>query len=81
MHNSFGDVATFLSNKMHPPTTATKMTDILNTPGVCRKLKVELAITVDSMYSFVRATYNLEGDGPLALTAYDLSMHIFLPAI
>ena len=31
---------------------------------------MELAITVDAMTPFVRATYNLEGDGLLALKAY-----------
>lgn len=46
------------------------MLKILNDAGSCRKLKVELAITVDGMMPFVQATYNLEGDGLLALTAY-----------
>ena len=35
-----------------------------------RKLKIELAITVDAMTPFLRATHNLEGDGLLALKAY-----------
>lgn len=39
-------------------------------------MKVEFAITVDSMDAFVRATYDLEGDSPLSLTAYECpSMH------
>lgn len=33
-------------------------------------MKIELAATVKAMESFVRAPYNLEGDGPLALRAY-----------
>lgn len=53
------------------------MTDILNNPGILRKLKVELAATVDAMRPFVQATYNLEGDGPLALVAYVPYMHIY----
>ena len=32
---------------------------------------VELAVTVDAGMPFVQATYNLEGDGPLALTCYE----------
>ena len=46
------------------------MLKMLNNVGTSRKLKVELAITVDGMMPFVQATYNLEGDGLLALTAY-----------
>ena len=32
---------------------------------------VELAVTVDAGMPFVQAMYNLEGDGPLALTCYE----------
>ena len=34
-------------------------------------LMVELAITIDAAMLFVKATYNLEGDGPLSLTCYE----------
>ena len=34
-------------------------------------LQVELAITVDAGEPFVKATYRLEGDGPLVLSAYE----------
>ena len=47
------------------------MTEILNNPGMRHKFKVELAVTVDAMAAFVKATYNLERDGPLALMAYE----------
>ena len=47
------------------------MTEILNNPGTCRKFKIELAVTVHAMAAFVKATYILEGDGPLALMAYE----------
>ena len=33
-------------------------------------MKIELAATVDAMEPFVKATYNLDGDGPLTLQAY-----------
>lgn len=71
MHDAFGDVCTFLGNRELPTTTTTKMTDILNSPANSRKLKIELAATVDAMHPFVRVTYNLEGDGPLSLTAHE----------
>lgn len=32
---------------------------------------MELAVVIDAGEFFVKATYNLEGDGPLALTTYD----------
>ena len=63
MHDAFGDVCTFLGNHELPTTTTTKMTDILNSSANCRKLKIELAVTVDAMDPFVKTTYNLEGDG------------------
>ena len=34
-------------------------------------LKIELAVVVDWGAIFVKATYNLEGDGPLALMCYE----------
>ena len=33
---------------------------------------MELAVTIDAGMPFVQSTYNLEGDGPLALTCYDI---------
>ena len=59
MHDAFGDVCTFLFNQELPTTTTTKMTDILNSSANSRKLKIELAVTVDAMDPFVRATYKL----------------------
>ena len=38
---------------------------------------MELAVTIDAMDPFVRATYLLEGDGPLALVAYEHLMTLF----
>ena len=35
------------------------------------QLKMELAIVVDAGGPFVKATYVLEGDGPLALQVYE----------
>lgn len=71
IHDAFGDVSTFVSNQELPAVTTTKMTNILNNAANSRKLKIELALTVDAMLPFVKATYYLEGDGPLSLTAYE----------
>ena len=71
MHDAFGDVCTFISNQELPATTTTKVKDIINNPAKSRKLKIELAVTVDSMDPFIKATYCLEGDGPLSLSAYE----------
>ena len=49
-----------------------KLLELLSDPTKSTQLQVELAITVDVGEAFVKATYNLEGDGPLALTAYEV---------
>ena len=49
-----------------PAVTASKLIDILDDQPRCRKLKMELAVTIDTMELFVKTTYNLKGDGPLA---------------
>ena len=51
LHDAFGDAVTFLSNGELPKVT---VTNILNNPATSRKLKVELAVTVDTMSIFVR---------------------------
>ena len=51
--------------------TTGKLLAILEDPPKCRKLKMELSMTVDAMEPFVKVTYTLEGDGPIALTAYE----------
>ena len=70
IHDTFGDVSSFCECSDLPTASSGKLIEILNDPPKCRKLKIELANTVDSMAPFVRTTYNLEGDGLLALTAY-----------
>lgn len=80
VHNAFGDVSQFLDNPDLPVATTSKLLRIVNDQPACRKLKLEMAITVDSMKPFVKATYLMEGDGPLAVVAYQhlslLSNHI-----
>ena len=71
IHDTFGDVSFFLRGNELPPATTGKLLAILDDPGKCRKLKMELSITVDAMDPFVKSTYILEGDGPLVLSAYE----------
>ena len=51
--------------------TIEKLLSVLRNPQEKKLLQVELAVTVDAGMPFVKATYNLEGDGTLALTCYD----------
>ena len=68
----FGDVVPFLqTNSDLAPATRAKLLSILNDPQQMCFLQVELAVTIDAGMPFVRATYNLEGDGPLALKCYE----------
>ena len=53
------------------PANKSKLVQLLSNPTQAEQLQMELAITVDVGEPFVKATYNLEGDGPLALSAYE----------
>ena len=57
MHNIFGEF--FRVNTELPAATTKKMVDVLNDPSQYRKLKMELAMTVDGMEPFVKAIYML----------------------
>ena len=70
LHDAFGDVPSFLECD-DLPASKSKLLDILNDPPNNRKLQMELAVTVDAGEPFVKATYRLEGDGPLVFTAYE----------
>ena len=50
---------------------------MLNDQPTMRKLQIEIAITIDAMEAFVKATYQLEGDGALALSAYEEICKLF----
>ena len=45
---------------------------MLQNPNVKPCLQIELAAVVDAGEAFVKATYNLEGDGPLVLRCYEI---------
>lgn len=46
---AFGDVSAFMNEPDLPPATSTKIREIINDPPKCRKLKMELAMTIDAM--------------------------------
>ena len=56
---------------LHLVPTKIRLQEILSDPAKNRKLQIELAITVDVGEAFVKATYRLEGNGPLVFTAYE----------
>ena len=67
----WGDVLPFLSeNTDVAPKSREKLLNLIRTQSC--KLLIELAVDVDAGEPFVKATYNLEGDGPLALECYDI---------
>ena len=70
----------FLNIDDIPPATSNKLLDFLNDLSTQRRLKIELAITVDSMEPFLKACFMLEGDRPLALIAYE-QIHKLFPSI
>lgn len=41
------------------------------------RLQVELAAVIDAGKQFLKATYRLEGDGPLALKCYEIVHNLF----
>ena len=53
------------------PPTRGKLLSLLSDDEEKKYLMVELAVTIDVAAPFVEATYNLEGDGPLALNCYE----------
>ena len=59
IHDTFGDVFTFLHGSGLPSAMTGKLLAILEDPPKCSKLKMELSMTVDAMEPFVKATYAL----------------------
>ena len=72
IHDGFGDVEQFIKEtKELAPATLDKVKQILSDPVKNVQLKMELAVVIDAGELFVKSTYTLEGDGPLALCAYE----------
>lgn len=69
----FGDISTFLnalSSQGVAPKSLDKLLQLLLHSS--KELMVELSVSVDAGEPFVKATYRLEGDGPLALECYEI---------
>ena len=58
--------------------TVKKLNEILIDSLKKIQLRMELAAIIDAGENFVKGTYNLEGDGPLALTTYE-ELHFHWP--
>ena len=68
----FGDIKPFLiKNSDIGPHTRPKLLSFFEDTQKLHYLKIELATVVDWGEGFVKATYNLEGDGPLVFTYYE----------
>ena len=52
------------------PKSRKKLLNLLETQS--DKLQIELAVDIDAGEPFVKGTYALEGDGPLALKCFDI---------
>ncbi len=69
----FGDVKAFLAcDEEFSAATRTKLLFIMNDATKKALLMVEMAAVVDAGEPVVKATYRLEGDGPLALECYEI---------
>ena len=69
----FGDVAPFLqANPEISPATNQKLLELLHNPTTKSFIQVELAAVVDAGEAFVKATYNLGGDGPLVHKCFEV---------
>ena len=60
------------SQKELAPATVQKLLALLENTQHRSSIQIEMAAVVDAGDIFVRSMYNLEGDGPLALVAYQV---------
>ena len=70
----------FVAMKKIPPATKSKILSFFTDNEKKSKLKMELAIAIDHGQNFVKATYDLEGDGPLILCCLKLLILFVLPS-
>ena len=71
----FGDVLPFLESNASAnfsPGTTLKLLQLLGDRQQSTYLQLELASVIDCGERFVKATYELEGDGPLVLRCYEV---------
>ena len=68
----FGDVVPFRTNAdLGSPATCSHLLEIVQSTQQYHLLRVELAAVIDAGQTIVKATYRLEGDGPLIFHAYE----------
>jgi len=67
----FGDLEEFLKSSDVCTMTRTKLLSFFSDSSKKANLQIELAAIVDYGEPFVKTTYKLEGDGPLALECYE----------
>ena len=73
----FPDVHGFIASRTEiSPATVRKLLAMLDAPQLRALVQVEMAAVVDAGELIVKATYDLEGDGPLALVAYKIIKEI-----
>ena len=71
----FGDVLPFLESNASAnfsSATTSKLLQLLGDRQQTTYLQLELASVIDCGERFVKATYELEGDGPLVLRCYEV---------
>ncbi len=69
----FGDIGPFLeSNPELARTTRKTLLDQLGNSNTKALIQIELAAIVDAGEPLVKATYKLEGDGPLGFHCYEV---------
>ena len=72
MHQ-FGDVSPFLQSHLEvAPATTKKLLELFTDQQKKGVLQIELVAIIDGGENFVKATYNLEGDGPLVFECYEI---------
>ena len=72
LHDLFGDVVEFLlADVENPGALRQRLRNRFENLEVRAQLQMQLAVVVEFCYPLVRATYVLEGDGPLVFTAYE----------
>jgi len=72
----FGDVESFLRNDDICLVTFSKLLQIMCDVQKKLTLQGELAAVIDIGIHFVKATYDLEGDGPLVLSFYEITERV-----
>ena len=68
----FGDIDPFLQKTEASHATTVKLLQLFSDRQKYEYLQLELAVVIDAGEPFVKATYNLEGDGALAFKCYEI---------